>query len=461
MTRWRRLQLATLVLSLTSLGWTQELPAVAVPSSEVQAIHILVGRSAVINAKSPLTRVLSSNPAAVEAVAISPMQVVVEGKAPGGSSLLLWDDRGLAQSIEVFVDLDVSGLRTAVEHAYPGQHIEVLTDGGKVILSGPVTAAHVSEELVKMASQYSAQVVNSLTIPAYHDRQVMLEVKFIEVDRARIDQLGFNFLTTGVGGIGGTIGTQQFGAPVLASGSTGTLPGKTPLSVSDLLNIFLFDPGRNLGVTIKALEQQSVLQILAEPNLMALNGEKATFLAGGEFPFPVVQSGQGTSAVTIQFRPFGVKLDFTANIGADRVIRLRVAPEVSALDFTNAVTVAGSVVPAISTRRAETAIELRDGQSFGIAGLLDNRATTELSKVPGIGSIPILGQLFHSKNVNRTNSELLVLVTPHIVNPIEGDTVMPKAPAPVVPFLDRPKFDETVPGNKDVAPPTGTTAGAK
>jgi pilus assembly protein CpaC len=200
-----------------------------------------------------------------------------------------------------------------------------------------------------------------------------------------------------------------------------------------------------------------VLEILAEPNLMASSGQKATFLAGGEFPFPVVQGSTGLPTVTISFRPFGVKLDFTAFVQDDNTLRLHVAPEVSTLDFSNAITLSGFTVPAISTRRAETEVELKDGQSFGIAGLLDHRATTQMSKIPGIGDIPILGQLFRSRSINKNNTELLVLVTPHIVDPVHIDAPIPAAPKLAVPFLDPAKFDKSAPGNKEAgAAPAAT-----
>ena len=182
---------------------------------------------------------------------------------------------------------------------------------------------------------------------------------------------------------------------------------------------------------------------------MALNGQKASFLAGGEFPFPIVQGGQNVGAVTIQFRPFGVKLDFTGVIGADDIIRLHVAPEVSTLDFANSISLSGFVIPAVSSRRAETEIELRDGQSFGIAGLIDHRAQAQLNKIPGIGDIPILGQLFRSRSTSRSNTELLVIVTPRIVDPLKGESAEQQAPKNPMPFLDSEKFDETIPGNKN------------
>src|SRR5881398_1107283 len=235
--------------------------------------------------------------------------------------------------------------------------------------------------------------------------------------------------------------------PPTLGGGGGSSVNTTTLSVSDILNIFIFRPDSNLGVTIKDLQQRALLEVLAEPNLLALNGQKASFLAGGEFPFPVLQGGTSIGVVTIQFRPFGVRLDFTGTISSDNTVRLHVTPEVSTLDFTNAVTISGFTVPALSTRRAETEIELKDGQSFGIAGLLDNRAQAQLSKLPGIGDIPILGQLFRSRSVNRSNAELLVMVTPHIVDPLHAAPSAPAPPKNPIPFLENPNFDKDLPGH--------------
>jgi pilus assembly protein CpaC len=321
-----------------------------------------------------------------------------------------------------------------------------------------------------MAGAYSGVVVNSVHVPLVHDRQVVLEVKFAEVDRTALLQLGANWFTPSIGHTTGAITTGQFGGTGVSTSSTTTttvgtatstsvVPTPPTLNVTNALNVFLFNSDINLGVAIQALQARNVAEILAEPNLMAISGQKATFLAGGEFPFPIVQSSTGAPVVTISFRPFGVKLDFTASVAEDNTLRLHVAPEVSTLDFANALTLSGFTVPAISTRRAETEIELKDGQSFGIAGLLDHRATTQLSKVPGIGDIPILGQLFRSRSINKTNTELVVFVTPHIVDPVRVDTPVASAPKLVVPFLDVPKFDKDAPGNKEVNAPT--TAGVK
>jgi pilus assembly protein CpaC len=430
---------------------------------EGQALHVFVGKSVIINVQAPMTRVLSSNPAVIETLATSPTQVVVEGKSVGSSSLILWDETGRSQMLDVTVDLDISGLKTAIEHAYPNQQIEVQADGSRLVLSGNATDPHVIDDVTKMAGLYSKDIMNSLTAPATHERQVLLEVKFAEVDRNKLQQLGFNIFSTGAANTPATVSTQQFSPPTLGdvSGTIGASAGgfATSFHVTDALNLFLFRPDINLGASIKDLETKSVLQILAEPNLLALNGQKASFLSGGEFPFPVVQGGAAVGAVTVAFRPFGVKLDFTPNISKDNVIRLHVVPEVSTLDFNNALTISGFTVPALSTRRAETEIELKDGQSFGIAGLLDNRAQAQLSKIPGIGDIPILGQLFRTRSVQRNDSELLVLVTPHIVDPVHVASPTPPGPKPPIPYLDNPKFDKGLPGQKgtETSPqPTGS-----
>lgn len=421
------------------------MPAAA--QAEGQALHVFVGKSVVINLQAPVTRILSSNPSVIDTLATSPTQIVVEGKTAGSSSLILWDATGHSQMLDVTVDVNIAHLRTAIEQTYPGQEINVQSDGAHLLLTGTVSDAKTADDVGKMAALYSGGVVNSLTVAPVHEQQILLEVKFAEVDRTKLQQLGINLFSTGAANTIGSAGTQQFAPPTLATtgASASGTAGTSSVSVTDLLNIFAFRPDINLGVTIRDLEGKSVLQILAEPNLLALNGQKASFLAGGEFPVPVVQGGQSAGVVTIQFRPFGVRLEFTANVGKDKVIRLHVAPEVSTLDFSNAAIISGFTVPALSTRRAETEIELKDGQSFGIAGLLDNRAQVQLSKVPGIGDIPILGNLFRSHSISRSNSELVVLVTPRLVDPVKLDNPPPVPPANPIKFLDSPSFDHGMP----------------
>src|SRR6266568_2422478 len=446
-------QLKFLMAALvTMLLLLSNVPAAA--QSEGQALHVFVGKSVVINLQAPVTRILSSNPAVIDTLATSPTQIVVEGKSAGASSLILWDATGHSQMLDVTVDVNIAHLRTALEQTYPGELINIQSDGAHLILTGTVSDSKIADDIYKMSSAYSPGVVNSLTVAPVHEQQVLLEVKFAEVDRTKLQQLGFNFLS-GAGNTLSAINTQQFSPPTTAASVT-TAGTTGSQNLTDMLNIFALRPDLNLAATIRDLEGKSVLQILAEPNLLALNGQKASFLAGGEFPVPVVQGGQSVGVVTIQFRPFGVRLEFTAFIGKDNIIRLHVAPEVSTLDFSNAAIISGFTVPALSTRRAETEIELKDGQSFGIAGLLDNRATAQMSKVPGFGDIPILGKFFRSHIVSKSNSELVVLVTPRVVDPVRSEAPPPVPPANPIKFLNNPAFDKDLPGKN---PAAGSTPG--
>lgn len=454
----RRARALALVLLFLGAGITEAFSQQPPVSPETQTLHVLVGKSVVINTQAPLRRVMVSNPTVAGVTTVSPTQVVLTAKAAGTSSLILWDETGGSRILDVLVDVDITELRDAIQLAYPSEPIQVETDQGRVVVSGEVSGQEVIDSVVKMAGAFSSNVLNSMsTVPPPRDRQVLLQVRFAEVDRTKLDALGVNIFSTGATNTVGSLSTQQFGPPSTEGTVTGTIgapvTGTTSsFSLNDLLNIFLFRPDLNLGATLRDLQQKSVLQILAEPNLLALNGKPAQFLAGGEFPFPVVQGGTNTTAITIQFRPFGVRLDFTANISPDNVIRLKVAPEVSTLDFTNALTVSGFLVPAVSTRRAETEIELKDGQSFGIAGLLDQRTQAQLNKIPGIGDIPILGRLFRSRSVNRSRAELLVLVTPRIADPVKEETPLPPLPKPAIPDLDVPQFDKMMPKPKTVPP---------
>jgi pilus assembly protein CpaC len=413
---------------------------------ETQSVHVQVGRSIILNTQARLRRIVVSNPNVLDTTTVSPTQVVVTAKAPGSSSLVLWDEGSNARIVDVYADVDISGLSDGIKSAYPRDSVQIEAEQGRIVISGKVTSKAEADEIVRMAGVYSKEIVNSLIVDLPREKQIMLKVQFAEVDRTKLEQFGFNILSTGAANTPGAISTGQFGPPALSGTLTNSIGAtaqgfSTSLSASNLLNVFLFRPDLNLGATIQDLQQKNVLQILSEPNLMARSGQPARFLAGGEFPFPVVQGGVGGAvAVTIQFKPFGVRLDFTGTIDGD-VIRLKIAPEVSTLDFTNAVQISGFEIPAISTRRAETEIDLRNGQSFGIAGLLDKRTTAVLSKMPGIGDIPILGQLFRSKSLNQTNSELLVLVTPIIVDPVGERLVAPQTPAMSVPNMENKKFD--------------------
>ena len=432
-----------LLCTLAALGLC--VPATAQVPAENQVVRILVGHSTVIRTDPRLTRVLVGNPAVVTTDTTAPNEVVVTAAAPGSSSVVLWQENNQSRTIEVFADLDVSLLRAAIARNFPNEAIQVQAEEGRVLLSGTASSAAVADQIGKMGAPFSKDIVNSIRLaPPPRQKQVMVKVRFAQVDRSKLTSFGINLFSTGAANSLGTISTQQFAPPTLVTDGSAGVHAST-IGLSDLLNVFLFRPDLDLGVTIRALQQRNVLQILAEPNLLAASGEPAKFLAGGELPYPVLAGALGQQTVTVQFKPFGVKLEFTGTIEDDGTIRLKVFPEVSSLDYTNAINISGFVLPAIATRHAETVVELRDGQSFGIAGLLDQRTTAQFAKVPGIGDIPVLGQLFRSRAINALNSELMVIVTPTIVDPVTEPTAIPNVPRVPIAPLDQQQFDTPVP----------------
>ncbi len=402
-----------------------------------------------------MRRVYVSNPTVLDALAATPHQLVITAKSPGTSTLVVWDETGVPTLYTVFSDIDIGNLRSALATAFPADQIDVKAVQGKIYLSGVVGSDGAADQAATLAGVYAKDVVSALTVNPRHPTQVRLQVRFAEIDRSKMTQFSFNLLSLGQNVA--VTSTQQFTSP-----SPGQQTGGPPTTVtlSDLLNLFYFNRSLNLGAIIKDLQAKGILQILAEPSLTTIDGQPAKFLAGGEFPFPVVQgSSGGTTSITIMFKQYGVKLEFTPYVNPDGTVRIKVSPEVSALDFTNAVTISGYTIPAISTRRADTEVELKNGQSFGISGLLDHRITDSLSKIPGIAEIPILGQLFRSKNLNHSVSELFVIVTPTIVDPITGDGAeTPSDPKWPVPFLDPRGFDSSLNGPVK-ATPGGTGAG--
>jgi pilus assembly protein CpaC len=406
--------------------------------SASQTLHVLVGRSIFIKTASRLKRVYVSNPAAVDSFPSSPTQIVVTAKTPGLSSLILWDEAGQSASYLVFSDLDVASLQKEIHAALPNDNIQVEAELDRVSLYGTALSDASADAAAKLAALYAKVVVNSVVVRTPHIRQVRLQVEIVEIDRSKVEQFGINLFSYGKNQTNATTGqfpSTQIYTP--ASGSTAST-----LTSSNPLNLLFYNFGLNIGLALQDLQARNIAQILAEPAITTLSGQKASFLAGGEFPFPVVQGGAGgLTSITIQFRPYGVRLDFTPIVNDDGTVQLKVAPEVSALDYSNAVIISGYTVPAISTRRAETQVELRDGQSFAISGLLDHRTTDIFNKMPGIGDVPILGQLFRSKSVNHSTEELMVIVTPSIVDPL-SDATTPTPPNLPVPMLDSKQFDK-------------------
>jgi pilus assembly protein CpaC len=410
-------------------------PATPLPS---RALTVTVGRGQLLQFANEAARVSVSDSAIADAVVVSPHEVILNGKSPGHTTIMIWHGENVSP-FEVTVEPDLTEVQTQLRATFPSERIEISSSRDAILLTGVVSDAEIAKQAGAIAAVHARSIVNLLQSPPPDSRQVMLQVKFATVDRTTLSQLGANFFSVN-SALLGTSSTQQFPFPRIgqlqfSQGPDGQqVLGNQQVTVTDLLNLFVFRPDINVGATLRLLQNNNLLQILAEPNLVTVSGREASFLAGGEFPFPVVTTtgsgAQTAPVVSVQFREFGVRLFFTPTVDPSGLIHLKVRPEVSALDFANALTIQGFLIPAISTRRAETEVDLREGESFAIAGLIDNRAIQVANKIPGIGDLPILGHLFRSRSTQRSNSELLVVITPTFVKPFAaGQTPgMPQFP---------------------------------
>ncbi len=457
-------------------GQAQPAAAQAAPGSEESPneLFVTVGKSVIVNSSVPIERVSVGFGDVAEATVVAPTEVLVNGKAAGETSLIIWQQGGgklffdiLVQPSRFATNSRTDMLRRQIAKELPGQKIDISVENDLIFLRGTARDLTSADRAMAIASALGKPVnLLYVDVPAA-EAQILLKVRFASVDRNRLRNLGINFFSTGAANTIGSVTTQQFSPPSLTtsgtSGSTGGVGSGNGVTatITNFLNLFFFRPDLNLGATIAALQQQGVVEILAEPNVLAENGKQASFLAGGQFPYPVVQGGTtgGSTAITIQFQQFGVRLNFLPTITPRGTIRLQVAPEVSALDYANGVTLQGFTVPGVSVRNVNTEVELGEGQSFAIGGLLDNRETETFSKIPFIGDVPILGKFFQSKTKNRTNTELMVIVTPQIVRPMPaGKTIaMPNFPVPFLPPNSTTEMatpGQNVTGPVPVTPPT-------
>jgi pilus assembly protein CpaC len=447
---------ALLVVATAVVAAAQEQP------SKFPQVQVTTGRSTVVATNFDVTRIAITNPAIADAVVVKPREVLVDGKSPGTITLMVW---GADQRVQydVVVEQPISPLEQQLHQLFPNEEIAVTMNADGIVLSGRASSTQVMLRIgeIVRAAQPKANVINMLQVPGGSDaQQVMLQVRIAEVNRKALSEIGSS-LFTGATGVGDWIGrgtTGQFpsvGFKDLERTKTGdAIDLKGSLEFSDFLNIFLFNTQWNAGALVRALKQTGHFQSLAEPNLIAYNGREASFLAGGEFPVPIVTAlGQ----LTIQFKEFGVRLNFTPTIAGD-LIRLKVRPEVSELDFNNGITLEGFRIPSLQTRRAETEVELRDGQSFAVAGLIDNTAQLDTAAIPIMSQLPIIGHLFKSKADRKERTELLVLITPRLVRALNPDEV---PPLPTLPGRFLPPADdlgERLEGGAAVdAPPVADT----
>jgi pilus assembly protein CpaC len=408
-------------------------------------VQLLVGRSTILDIGSTIARVSLTVPDVADAMVTSPTQLLIHGKQPGTISMFVWDRMGAIRTYEVIVRRDLSALVEQVKNLFPGETITVNGSGKDVVLSGTVSSKYVIDKAADVAAGYVEKKENVVNLLKQQEgvasNQVMLKVRFAEVSRNALQEVGASLFSDGNNNLFGRTTTQQFAAPNFDKNHPSMFLGDT-MVFSDYLNLFLFDAKNKIGAVVRALQGAGVFQSLAEPNLIATNGKEASFLAGGEFPYPIPQGQLGS--VSIMFKEYGVRLNFTPTVLGGDLINLKIRPEVSSLDFNNAIILEGFRVPALVTRRAETEVELQDGQTFAIAGLMNNTALSQMRKVPGLGDIPVLGLLFKSRAYQKDQTELVVMVTPQIVR--RGSTgVSQGLPSLVEPFMD--------PNPTPIAPP--------
>jgi pilus assembly protein CpaC len=381
---------------------------------EAIPINVLVGQSRVINFDRPIGRFSISNPDIAEAVMVRPDQVLVNGKAFGQVNFIAWEKSDSKFVVfDVFVRANLSLIDSQMRALFPKDDIRLSQANGSVVLSGTVSDPSTAAQADAVVQAAGFKTVNMLASPIKNATQVQLQIRVAEVSKNKLRELGSSWAYQGSPGAGGFV--TGGGPASLGDVTNGVIAG----TFGSTLNLLFL--GGNTIAAVRALQTNGALRALAEPNLIAMDGQVASFLAGGEFPIPIVQGGNNNSAVTIQFKEYGVRLNFKPTIIDEDHIRLELEPEVSTIDFANGVRFQGFVVPALRTRRARTGIELRDGQSFALAGLLDNSESRSLSKVPVLGDIPILGNLFKSTQFQKQETELVFIVTADLVKPVNRD----------------------------------------
>lgn len=404
-------------------------------AERAEEVRATAGRSLVLDYPTEIGRISTSNPEVVDAMAVTSREVLLHAKSLGSATVIVWSKNGQRTFYNISVDQNLDPIRSLIKATFPKEDIRVEASRDAVSLVGNVSSQQVSEKAAALAAPLTKTVLNNLrAAPAGVEKQIILRVKFAEVGRTNAFNYAVNAISTGALNTVGRTTTGQFPAPsptTLTSSIPGKIEGTTSnFTLSDALNVFAFRPDLNLAAFVELLQGQGVLQILAEPNLVTTNGKEASFLVGGEFPVPVLQGGGNAGAVTIQFREYGIRLTFLPVITENKTIKLYVKPEVSTIDMSAGVVFNGFAIPALATRRMETNIELGEGQSFAIGGLIDDRVSDSMSKIPGLSNIPILGYLFKSKKENKSKSELVVMVTPEITT---AALSVRNAPIPAMP----------------------------
>lgn len=375
------------------------------------SIKVSVNRAIVMESDEPFAELSVANPGIADIATLSDRTIYVLGKSPGRTTLtLLGADGRLITNVDVQVSPDIAEFKERLAEILPEEKIDVRTANGGIVLSGRVSSIRATARAMELAQRYSGAVSNMMIVGGSH--QIMLKVRFAEMSRSVAKNLSSSI---GIFGMSGNVD--------VSAGAGQAIEGTSPpfeSAAQGRLGLGFSSGGLAISVLLEALETKGLVRTLAEPNLVALSGNEAHFLAGGEYPVPVAGDGGNTS---IEFRPFGIEMTFKPTLIEDGLINLVIQTAVSSLDASNSITSNGINVASFSKREAQTVVEIRDGQSMAIAGLLRDDFTDLAGQVPWLGDIPVLGALFRSADYSRKQSELVVIVTPHVVSPVDGDAL--------------------------------------
>ena len=384
-------------------------------SGPAMALQVNANQSTLIDSTENIKRVSIAKPEIADVEVISPRQLLIIGKSPGTTTLVYWNVEEVPTTVDLTVGINVDLVREDLRKISPDQTFEVTAAGDALILTGTVGDNVVQTRLVEGARAYVKNVVNLLRVQKLE--QVLLQIRVSEIDRSLAKELGFNFLFRGNTLVGGISPPNNFN-PI------GGDPLTPLLGLGDQLNAFITKPGlQDFAVLMRALEDKGGLKVLAEPNLVVANGAEGKFLVGGEFPIVINTATGGTAAYSVSYKEFGIRLNFQPKISSNGEIYINVSQEVSELDYANAVVLQGFRIPALKIRKAESGLQLADGQTFVMAGILDNKVSRQVSKFPLLGDIPILGALFRSTRYQNNETELMMMVTPKIVRPLNKDEI--------------------------------------
>ncbi|SFD47902.1 type II and III secretion system protein family protein [Roseivivax sediminis] len=416
------------ILKAALMGLALAAAPLAVPAPEAQSLRVVQGsvgrtlnvpmnRAVVVESETAFAELSIANPAIADISSLSDRTIYVLGKAPGTTTLTILDENGrLISNVDVRVAADVTEFKERLRQILPGEEIEVRTANDGIVLSGTVSSVQKLDRALELAQRYAPErVSNLMTVGGV--QQVMLKVRFAEMQRSVSKALRSSLSIIG-SGFGGDLGVRAGTGNQVGNTSVGAA---TPGGDAQGASLLGFDVGGlEVGILLEALESKGVVRTLAEPNLTALSGQEARFLAGGEYPIPVAQE---EGAISVEFKPFGIELDFVPRVVDGDLINLELKTAVSAIDPANGIQIDAFSIDAFSRREAATTVELRDGESFAIAGLLQDDFSDLNGQVPWLGDVPVLGALFRSAEYQRSQTELVIIITPHLVTPTRGEAM--------------------------------------